>query len=1118
MKKLIRGAFAVVLSLAMLVSGVLCASAATKTYTDVKSSDWFAEYVNYMSDKGIINGYTNNTFRPNNEVKRSEFIKMMVETFGLDAEIGISYTDVSSGDWYYSYYRKAAAQGFTTEVFQSSKTMLPEQPLQRQEAAALLMAYLNYPADEKASSSSFSDYSSIKSDYRDWVLQAVYAGIIDGFTDNTFRPTATLTRAQAAKILAAAAGTIADGTTVKDLESFSKNLTVTDVGTVQGLTIKGDVIISEGITSGSVNFVGCTVKGKVYNRSSASVIFNDCTLGVLNVDALGASVTMKSDAVADTVNINEYATVTLSSADIYSMNVGENAKQSSVTGTGTIKTLSVKADGFKSAVTPTKITVADNISATIGNVSYRGGFVGSPRTMWLSGKEFLNYETYSAGKIRYYFTTTATAPSSTTFSSLYSAAAYKDEFAVAKGDAAKENTGGASIPVASYPYLVVALVDGTTVNTPVVIDRAKMQEAFSTKPTLSLSGSNEVLKFAAKYSGNLYYYYTQDSVVPATYAEAKAAYDDAALSGTFSVTTTATTTKTLYEITYVDEYDYCVIFFRGTDSEEYTPVIVERSETANGFKNDPEWVYSDADSTYKLTFALSKAGQIKYIYTDLSSNFTMATFEAEYKRLEAANKTGYYGTTGTLKTTDNEYKLGSSKYGEYLVAMFVESTGTKHTPVKLTVKMSGNGFTVAPVVYANSATGSEFFCFTPAKSGTVRYIHLTKNQAFTVESFSQAFATAASEYTGTISCDAGSANNSKKSIVKNYPYVAFMLVSNEGKAYNPVVVQKKTGSNGFNSTPVITTVSDVTGGGFATTITADALNELQLEYFGENDLTIVNDITGENFDRWGGNLIKTTETHSVAEFKKGVALDDMGDYKYIVIRAKLVLQSGEFKFTPVVVTNNIVNYGVKVSHLTAEDGIVKVHMALPHGTVTGTLRFCFADSIPKTAAEFNSLYSKTASAATGSTEITLPGKTEFVSCRLTDIVDYKYFVYLFNDGTGVYSPNYCVNLEDSILQALDSVGVLDNKLVFSSTINNYKIAWFYSSTEIKDITTATFKTKYNSSLSSYKGTTGVNEEYEFTKSTINAPNQDKNKVYLYFAVIDSLGNYYKPICVELPKA
>ena len=276
MKKTLSRALAVLLCVLMLATTLIFTSAAS--YNDVKKGDWYEDFVGYMSKKDIINGYTDNTFRPNDFVKRCEFIKMMVEAFGLTTEADIDFEDVNSNDWYYTYYRKAAAQGFLGKIFKGTK-MEPQKYLTREEAAGLLMAYLNYSKNAKASESTFADFNTISAEYKDYVLQAAKAGIINGFEKDgvyNFRPTETLRRAQAAKILSVSAGTIADKDMYDELEfDGSDNLTVTAAVTLTNIYIPGNVIISEGITNGTVKFVNCTIGGNIYDRSTANVEFKN---------------------------------------------------------------------------------------------------------------------------------------------------------------------------------------------------------------------------------------------------------------------------------------------------------------------------------------------------------------------------------------------------------------------------------------------------------------------------------------------------------------------------------------------------------------------------------------------------------------------------------------------------------------------------------------------------------------------------------------------------------------------------------------------------------------------------------------------------------------------------
>ena len=96
---------------------------------------WAKASVEYLAGKGVINGYADGTFKPDNKVSRVEFIKMLDETFGLTATTSLSYTDVANSKWYYTYVAKAAAQGY---LLNYGTALNPDGELSRQEAAALL--------------------------------------------------------------------------------------------------------------------------------------------------------------------------------------------------------------------------------------------------------------------------------------------------------------------------------------------------------------------------------------------------------------------------------------------------------------------------------------------------------------------------------------------------------------------------------------------------------------------------------------------------------------------------------------------------------------------------------------------------------------------------------------------------------------------------------------------------------------------------------------------------------------------------------------------------------------------------------------------------------------------
>ena len=76
-------------------------------FADIKSSEWYSKFIGYIEKYGIIKGYDNNTFKPDENISRAEFIAMTVRFNSLfnDVKKGgytVKYTDVASNYWAYS--------------------------------------------------------------------------------------------------------------------------------------------------------------------------------------------------------------------------------------------------------------------------------------------------------------------------------------------------------------------------------------------------------------------------------------------------------------------------------------------------------------------------------------------------------------------------------------------------------------------------------------------------------------------------------------------------------------------------------------------------------------------------------------------------------------------------------------------------------------------------------------------------------------------------------------------------------------------------------------------------------------------------------------------------------
>lgn len=188
-----RKIIALVISCLIIMSGA--ATVYGTEYTDVKANNWAHEAVKAMSDRSIIKGYPNGSFLPNNTITYGEFIKMALIA-GTGADVG----NAKSGNWASNYYDKALElKYFTTHDIDKSQLKFE---ITRAHMALILSSILG---DVKVE-----NYDEIQKGIKDITFQTKYeyditkayaTGILTGYTDNTFRPDKTLSRAESATVI-----------------------------------------------------------------------------------------------------------------------------------------------------------------------------------------------------------------------------------------------------------------------------------------------------------------------------------------------------------------------------------------------------------------------------------------------------------------------------------------------------------------------------------------------------------------------------------------------------------------------------------------------------------------------------------------------------------------------------------------------------------------------------------------------------------------------------------------------------------------------------------------------------------------------------------------------------
>ncbi len=151
-------------------------------FKDVKTSAWYGSYVIDLYNDGIINGTSATTYAPNDTLTWAAALKLLLVSHG-----DLKAADATGADWSKNTIAKAAELGLVAADLDGAKAISRLEFCQ-------VAAKLNKLAESKTESK-FTDCTD------GYVMALVDAKVINGMTETTFEPDASLTRAQIAKII-----------------------------------------------------------------------------------------------------------------------------------------------------------------------------------------------------------------------------------------------------------------------------------------------------------------------------------------------------------------------------------------------------------------------------------------------------------------------------------------------------------------------------------------------------------------------------------------------------------------------------------------------------------------------------------------------------------------------------------------------------------------------------------------------------------------------------------------------------------------------------------------------------------------------------------------------------
>lgn len=188
-------------NLIFIIAFVLLSSInASKIYAseliDININDWFYKDVTELQDKGIINGYTDGTFRPNESITNIEALKMIISASS-------DFTENNSDEWVSEYMKKGVELGIINIV----DTFDPNKLISRSEVAEMICKAMNVDINENARHY-FIDTDNL------YVEKLHEMNIVNGYLVDgkyCYKPDDNISRAEISKLIVNALNYNADG-------------------------------------------------------------------------------------------------------------------------------------------------------------------------------------------------------------------------------------------------------------------------------------------------------------------------------------------------------------------------------------------------------------------------------------------------------------------------------------------------------------------------------------------------------------------------------------------------------------------------------------------------------------------------------------------------------------------------------------------------------------------------------------------------------------------------------------------------------------------------------------------------------------------------------------------
>ncbi|CEO06696.1 glucan endo-1 [[Clostridium] sordellii] len=185
------------LALGMILSTTLSVHADNK----VKDIDghWAKNQISKFIENSYANGYEDNTFRPDNQITRAEFVKLVNKYFGFNDKGVSKFKDINQKNWYYNDVCIAIQAGYINGY--EDNTFRPDNIITREEAAKIIVSIKNQQDNVYDKLNTFPDKHLVSNWAKPYIEGAIENGYLKGDDLKNLRPTSHITRAESVTLL-----------------------------------------------------------------------------------------------------------------------------------------------------------------------------------------------------------------------------------------------------------------------------------------------------------------------------------------------------------------------------------------------------------------------------------------------------------------------------------------------------------------------------------------------------------------------------------------------------------------------------------------------------------------------------------------------------------------------------------------------------------------------------------------------------------------------------------------------------------------------------------------------------------------------------------------------------